>query len=112
MIRECVSGGPNKYTYSVLYTGDGREKTVCKVSGISLNYNASKMVNFDVIRDMILRAKTEHGIVNVHTDRKIKRKRTGSGSVSIVPNPWIINKISFFKRRRLGVNTSVPVGGK
>jgi len=28
---------------------------VRKVRGITLNYNASKMVNFEVIRDMILR---------------------------------------------------------
>jgi len=49
------------------------EKTICKVLGITLNYNASKLVNFERIRDMILR--TGDDIVNVHTDRKIKRKR-------------------------------------
>ena len=46
-ISEFVSGGPKNYTYSVLDTGDGREKIVCKIRGLTLNYNASKMVNFD-----------------------------------------------------------------
>ena len=58
-ISEFVSGGPNNYAYWVL-TGDSREKTVCKVRGIILNYNATKMVNFGVIRDIIL--KTNEGV--------------------------------------------------
>jgi len=55
-ISEFVSGGPKIYAYRVLI-GDGRENTVCKVRGITFNYIASKLVNFDVIRDMILRGK-------------------------------------------------------
>ena len=30
------------------------QKTVCKVRGITLNYHASKLVYFEVIRAMIL----------------------------------------------------------
>ena len=76
------------------------EKTICKVLGITLNYNASKLVNFERIRDMILR--TGDDIVNVHTDRKIKRKRTGGGGlVAIVTEREDkIYRISYFKRRR------------
>jgi len=56
---------------------------------------------------MILR--TEDDVVNVHTERKIKRKRKGGGLVAIVTKPEDkIYRISFFKRRRLGDNTSVP----
>jgi len=56
---------------------------------------------------MILR--TGDDVVNVHTERKIKRKRTGEGLVAIVTKPEDkIYRISFFKRRRLGDNTSVP----
>jgi len=46
------------------------------VTGISLNY-ASKMVNFEVIRDMIPRGNKgdEPTVVNVRTDKKIKRKK-------------------------------------
>jgi len=56
-ISEFVSGGPKNYAYRQL-TWDDRKKTVCKVKSIALNYSASKMVNFDVIWDMILRGKT------------------------------------------------------
>jgi len=56
-ISEFVSGGPKNYAYRALdtVTGDDREKTVCKVRGKTLNYRASKLVKFGVIRDMILR---------------------------------------------------------
>jgi len=60
----------------VLDTGDGREKTVCKVRSITLNFNVSKMVNIDVIRGMILKG-NESPVVNVHAENKIKRKRKG-----------------------------------
>ena len=53
-ISEFVSSAPKYYAYGVL-TGDGREETSCKVRGKILNYNASKMVYFEVIRDMILK---------------------------------------------------------
>jgi len=49
-----VSGGPKNYAYRVL-TGDGGEKNLCKVRGITLNYSASKIINFEVISDVILR---------------------------------------------------------
>ena len=61
----------------VLDTVTGDSQTVCKVTGITLNYNASKLVNFEVIRDIILRGKKgdESYVVNVHTEKKIKRKK-------------------------------------
>ena len=57
-ISEFVSGGPKNYAYSVMAGGTGgrEEKTLCKVRGITLNYNASKLVNFERIKDMILRS--------------------------------------------------------
>ena len=61
---------------------------------------------------MILR--TGDAVVNVNTERKIKSKRTGGGGlVAIVTEPEDkIYRISFFKRRRFGDNTSVPFGYK
>jgi hypothetical protein len=47
---------------------------VCKVRGITLNYNASKFVNFDVIREMVLNGRGTRDVVTVHTNKKIKRK--------------------------------------
>ena len=56
MINEIVSAGPKNNAFTILETRNtvNSLKTVCKVRGITLNYNASQLVNFDVIKDMIL----------------------------------------------------------
>jgi len=86
------------------------------VRGITLDYNASKLVNFERIKDMILRSGDEPSpetVINVHTEKKIKRKRKVGGLVSIVTEPEDkIYRISFFKRRRSDDHTSVPFGYK
>ena len=82
IIEEFVSGGLKNYAYKVVNTSTGSRKTVCKVRGITLNYNASRLVNFDVIKDIILK---QGPVVTVHTEHKIKRKRKrGEGAVSII----------------------------
>jgi hypothetical protein len=70
-IEEFVSGLPKNYAYRLV-----GGKTVCKVRGITLNYAASHLVNFNSIRHMILKDKEgeKHEIV-VHTDKEIKRKK-------------------------------------
>jgi len=88
-----------------------RAATVCKVRGITLNYDAKKLENFDVIKAIF------HGTweptVMVHTEKKIKRNRNGGGTVAIVTDSEDkMYRISFFKRRRLGENSSVPFGYK
>ena len=85
---------------------------VCKIRGIKMNYNTSQMANFEVVKDMVLE-RAEMGHVTVHTE-KIKRKRkAGDCIVSIITEPEDnLNRISFFKRRRLAENTSVPFGYK
>ena len=87
-------------------------QTVCKVRGITLNYSASQLVNFDVIRDMILKTGIPTpDVVTVHTDKKIKCKRGKDGRVQILSEAEDkIYRVSFFKRRRLHVNNSVPFG--
>jgi hypothetical protein len=65
------------------------------------------MVNFDIIRQMILQGEPE--IVTVHADKKIKRKRKGGCALITEPEDKVY-RISFFKRRRLNDNTSVPFG--
>ena len=72
-IAEFVSDAPKNYAYSVK-NGAGRSKTVCKVRGITLNYTASQLVNFDVIRVMIVNREPDR-VVTVHSEHKIKRKR-------------------------------------
>ena len=109
LICEFVSGGPKNYAYKSIDSVTGEEKTVCNVRGITLNYSASQLVNFESIRRMILRGgKTD--TVTVHTERKIKRKRE-NGRVQIVTEPEDkTSRMSFFKRRRLHETTSDPFG--
>jgi hypothetical protein len=107
-IDESVSGGPKNYTYKIHNRDVTKEpKTVCKVRGITLNYQASRLVNFDVIRRMIMRG--EPATVTVHTDKKIKRKRN-EGVARITEPEEKVYRISFHKRRRRNDNTSVPFG--
>jgi len=90
----------------------GVESTVCKVRGITLKYSAGQIVNFERLKQMILKG-TETDTVTVHTARKIKRKRgiDGDGRVQIVIGPEDkIYRVLFLKRRLLQDNTSVPFG--
>jgi hypothetical protein len=70
-MTEFVSAGPKNYAYKICERDSGKENTVCKARVITLNYSASRFVNFDVIKDMILKGGTDD-TVTVHTDKKIK----------------------------------------
>jgi len=90
-----------------------RAETVCKVRGITLNYSGKQLMNFDVIKDMILWKGGSEPTVSVLTERKIKRKRKVVGTEAIVTEPeGKMYIISFIKRRRLGENTFVTFGYK
>ena len=85
------------------------EKTVCKVRGIKLKYQASKLVNFEVINVMILGQ--GESVVNVHTEHKIKRKRRAGGVVDLVMEPLKKRyRRSFFNRRRMSDHSSALLG--
>ena len=51
-IQEFVSGGPKNDTYRTVNTITVEMKTVWNVRGITLNYAAAQLVNFDSRRDM------------------------------------------------------------
>jgi hypothetical protein len=106
-IVEFESGGTKNYAFRLI-TNEG-EKTVCKFRGITLNYHASKLVNFEVIKAIILGE--GEPVVNVHTEHKVKRKRRAGGVVDLVIEPEKKRyRISFFKRRRMPDHSSVPLG--
>ena len=52
-IEEFISAGPKNYAYKIVDSVTGERKTVCKVRGLTLNYNASQLVNFEFIKGMI-----------------------------------------------------------
>jgi hypothetical protein len=106
-ISEFVAAGTKNYAYKT-FQGQ-RYKTVCKVRGITLNYNALQLVVFERIRDMILK-KDENETVIVCTEKKLKRKK-GDGRINIITEPKDKTyRVSFFKRRGFSDNTSVPFG--
>jgi len=72
-ISEFVSGGPKNYAYKQCNSVTGDVKTVCIVRGITINYKASQLVNFQSIKDLVLND-LPNSIVMVRTDKKIKRK--------------------------------------
>jgi hypothetical protein len=74
-ISEFVATGPKNYAYKTVLSQTGQQcKTVCKVRGITLNYNALQLVNFDRIKDMILK-RDENETVIVHTEKKLNVKK-------------------------------------
>jgi hypothetical protein len=110
-IQEYASGGAKNYSYRVVDKTTGCCKTVCKVRGFTLNYSAKHLINFDVIKNMILNPELVD-VVTVRTEKKIKRKRMGGGGFTqIVTEPEDKNyRVCFTKRRRLDDNSSVPYG--
>ena len=70
-IKQFVSGGPKNYAFSVYSPLTGKRTTKCKVKGITLNYDSSKVANFTSLKNMILEDNTP---LHVHNRRKIKRK--------------------------------------
>jgi hypothetical protein len=73
-IDEFDSGGPKIYAYVTVGHVVGCRKTVCKVREIKLKYAVSQLVNFDLIKEMVVDADNTATVI-VHTDKKIKRKR-------------------------------------
>ena len=100
-VSDFLSGGPKNYTYKKVDSVTGRTDTICKVRGITPNYSAKQMVNFDVIMEMVLGTSAET-TVTVNREKKIKRKKIcEGGSVAIVTEPKDKTyRISFFKRRQ------------
>jgi len=80
IIVEVVCAGAKNYAYKTHNSATGESKTVCKVRGITLNYSASQLVNFEEIKDMILNKKDDETVI-VRTENKIKRKRIDGGVI-------------------------------
>lgn len=104
-ITEFVSGGPKNYAYKVYSTRDIEEKVLCKVKGICLNYSASRIINFDSIKDMILKDSEPVYIVSKNI------RRTKEHEV-VTKTETKIYKPHSTKRKFFDDYTSVPYGYK
>jgi hypothetical protein len=74
-IQEFVSGGPKNYAYKIVNKTKGKCKTVGKFRGITLNYGAKHLVNFDVIINMILNPKFAADTATVHGEENQMQKK-------------------------------------
>jgi hypothetical protein len=106
---EVVCAGPKNYAYKTYNSAAGESKTGCKVKGITLNYRASQLVNFEKIKDIILIKKDGETVI-VRTENKIKRKKIDGGVHLKSEHEDKTYRVSFLKRRRLNDNTSLPFG--
>ena len=89
-IQEFFRLVQKNYAFSVFCPSTGKRTTKCKLKGINLNYENSKVVNYTTFRNMILK---DAAPVHVHNPKKIKRKQ----SVSLCPNQRQRSKKSFLK---------------
>jgi hypothetical protein len=71
-IVEWACAGPKNYAFKSVDSVTGASKTTCKVKGLTLNFSASQVVNFEKMRDMFLSRDCAETIT-VHTERQIKR---------------------------------------
>lgn len=104
-ITEFVSGGPKNYAYKVFSTKKQTEEVMCKVKGISLNYAASQLINFDSIRNMVLNKSAPIYI----TSKNIRRTKEHEVVTSIERK---IYKTNSTKRKFFNDHSSVPYGFK
>jgi len=87
------------YAYKVIDTETGGATTVSKVRGITQNYSANQLVNFDVIRDMVF-GTSEEPTVNYIRRRRLSLR----GRVKVELWPLALNP-----RLRLTVSRSTNV---
>ncbi|KAJ8914447.1 hypothetical protein NQ315_011388 [Exocentrus adspersus] len=105
-ITEFVSGGPKNYAFKVFSTSSQTEEIVCKVKGISLNYDASQVINFDTIRSMVLSNDTEPVYIISNNIERTKHHEVISRTQTKMYRP------NSRKRKFLQDHSSYPYGFK
>jgi hypothetical protein len=103
-IDEFVSGGPKNCAISVISPSNGKRTYKCKVKGITLNYDSSKVVNFNTLKTMIIENSDP---VHVHNTKKIKRKHE---CIRVSEPESKEYKFVFKKRRHIDGFDPLPYG--
>jgi len=103
-IDQFVSGGPKSYAFSVICPSTRKRTTKCKVKGITLNYENSKVVNFTALKNMILEVAPP---VHVYNPKKITRKH---GAVLVSEPESKEYKVVFKKRWLMDNFDTLPYG--
>ena len=105
-ITHFASGGPKNYSYKVFLPNKKEERVVCKVKGICLNYSASKIVNFDSIKNMILTGDSKPIQI---TSKQIRRTKLHEIVTKTETKDYRPNSL---KRKFLENHDSLPYGFK
>lgn len=104
-IKSFVSGGPKFYSY-IVCAPDGSESEVCKVKGVTLNFENSSLINYKSIREFIVGEQVQP--IELYYDAI---RRTEFHQVVTCAEKKSC-KPSSVKRRRNGDYGSLPYGYK
>lgn len=98
------SEGPKNYAYKTREE-NGNELTTCKVRGLTLNYQVSQIVNFETVKNFVLKDNPDPIIV--HYPTKIARRHY----CEVVTKPMVkkYNRVPP-KRRVLANYSTLPFG--
>ena len=119
-IESFVSGGPKFYAY-VVRTPEGLSHEVCKVKGITLNFANSRLVNFNSIKEILLRKEREEASSDAEEEEEEESRETSitlrfrtirrTAFHEVVTRDEVkICKPVLLKRRFIGNRCSVPFG--
>lgn len=107
-IIEFVSGGPKFYAYAV-QKSNGEIFYVLKVKGIRLNFENSALINFNSVKELVIR-QAEGADSTITINPQVIRTTRFHGVVSRVESK--ICRPVYTKRRFLGLDRSYPFGFK
>lgn len=99
-ITEFVSGGPKNYEYKVYSPTTDETRTVVKVKGITLNYENSQVINFELMKNMVIGP--DNGTNRVDsveiTNKSIRRTSLGDVYTTSIPKTYRFN---YTKRQKI-----------
>lgn len=98
-IDEAVFSSEKSYAFVVKTPNKDKTSYVCKVKGITLNYENSQLVNFESMKNMVLNSNTvSNDVINLNIARIL---RAGDSTV-YTENKEYKFKVNATKRRRVG----------
>lgn len=103
-ISEFVCGGPKNYAFKVFCPINNDKYEVCKIKGITLNYQNSNFINFEKIKDMLFKNPADDVFINEN-----KILRTNDSYIFSTKRKKRYN-ICYTKRRRLNDFDTLPYG--
>ena len=115
-IEAFVSGGPKFYAY-VVRTPEGQTREVCKVKGITLNFENSCLINFNSIKTLLLRKERatqeeeeETDVQETSINLRFRAIRRTAFHEIVTRDEIKTCKPVLLKRRFLNDSCSVPYG--